>query len=104
MTAAAFRRIRGFVWKSCFVLTKKKPSPHLRLTPATLHEVQASEIKLAGLQAPAGLDPGTKSAVTGSIKQAFVVGFRVVILICAGLSVVSAAVAQLMIRAVAQHH
>src|SRR5229473_6502972 len=96
--------VLGIVMVSVFGSRLNQSLTHLSLSPAILHEMQANEIKLAGLQVPAGLDPGTKSAVTGSIKQAFVLGFRVVILICAGLSVVSAAVAQLMIRAVAQDH
>ncbi len=96
--------VLGIVMVNVFGSRLNQSLTHLSLSPAILHEVQANEIKLAGLQVPAGLDPGTKSAVTGSIKQAFVLGFRVVILICAGLSVVSAAVAQLMIRAVAQDH
>ena len=96
--------VLGIVMVNVFGSRLNQSLTHLSLSPAILHEMQANEIKLAGLQVPAGLDPGTKSAVTGSIKQAFVLGFRVVILICAGLSVVSAAVAQLMIRAVAQDH
>ena len=96
--------VLGIVMVNVFGSRLNQSLTNLSLSPAILHEVQANEIKLAGLQVPAGLDPGTKSAVTGSIKQAFVLGFRVVILICAGLSVVSAAVAQLMIRAVAQDH
>jgi hypothetical protein len=59
--------------------------------------VQANEIKLAGLQVPAGLDFETSTAVTKSIGQAFVFGFRIVMLICAGLSVASSAAALLMI-------
>ncbi len=96
--------VLGIVMVNVFGSRLNQSLTHLSLSPAILHEVQANEIKLAGLQVPAGLDPGTKSAVTGSIKQAFVLGFRVVILICAGLSVVSAAVAQLTIRAVARDH
>ena len=96
--------VLGIVMVNVFGSRLNQSLTHLSLSPAILHEMQANEIKLAGLQVPAGLDPGTKSAVTGSIKQAFVLGFRVVILICAGLSVVSAAVAQLMIRAVARDH
>jgi len=45
------------------------------LPPAILRQLHADEIKLAGLQAPAGLDPGTKAAINESIAQAFVFGF-----------------------------
>jgi EmrB/QacA subfamily drug resistance transporter len=67
------------------------------LSPGTLQEIQANEIKLAGLQPPSGLDASTAAMVRTAISQAFVVGFRVVTLICAVLSVASSAVAWLVI-------
>jgi EmrB/QacA subfamily drug resistance transporter len=70
---------------------------HLSLSPAVLHEVHANEIKLAGLRAPLGLNPSTSTAIRESVKEAFVFGFRIVMLACAGLSLASAAVAWLMI-------
>jgi len=70
---------------------------HLLLPPGVLVELQANEIKLADLQVPAGLGPSMKDAISGSLGEAFVFGFRVVMLICAGLSLASSAVAWLMI-------
>jgi EmrB/QacA subfamily drug resistance transporter len=70
---------------------------HFSLPPRALQELQANEIKLAGLQVPAGLDPSATTAIDESIREAFVFGFRIVAFICAGLSVASAAVAWLMI-------
>src|SRR5450631_2691338 len=67
------------------------------LPPAVLREFHANVTKLAALQVPAGLDPGTKFAITESIGKAFIFGFRMVMLICAGLSLASAAVAWRMI-------
>jgi EmrB/QacA subfamily drug resistance transporter len=67
------------------------------LPPEMLQAIRAQEIRLAGLQVPAGLDPGATAVIKDSIGQAFVFGFRIVMLICAGLSVCSAAVAWLMI-------
>jgi len=46
---------------------------------------------------PTGLSPAVKVAVKESIAEAFVFGFRTVMLICAGLSVAGSAVAWLMI-------
>ena len=54
-------------------------------------------IKLAGVPIPSELAPSVKAAVSKSIGDAFVFGFRVVIWICAGLSLASTAVAWLMI-------
>jgi predicted MFS family arabinose efflux permease len=49
------------------------------------------------LRIPDGIDPGMRAALKESIGDAFVFGFRLIMLICAGLGVVSAAVAWRMI-------
>ncbi len=67
------------------------------LPPGILRYVQANEIKLAGLDLPSGLDADKTAMIRVSISRAFVFGFRCVMLICAGLSLASAAVASLMI-------
>jgi hypothetical protein len=69
----------------------------LSLPSGMVQEVEANEIRLAGLPVPAGLDPSSKAAVQASIRQAFVFGFRMVMLICAGLAAASAAAAWFMI-------
>jgi EmrB/QacA subfamily drug resistance transporter len=69
------------------------------LPPGILQYVQSNEIKLAGLDLPHGLDVGTSTLLRASISHAFVFGFRIVALICAGLCVTSAAVASLLIPA-----
>lgn len=69
----------------------------LSLPSQILHEVQASELRLAGLQLPAGLDPTTSTAIKKFVSEAFVYGFRIVMSICASLALASAAVALLMI-------
>ena len=70
---------------------------HLSLPSGTLQRVQTDEIKLAGLQVPDNLDPATSTAVKELIRRAFVFGFRIVMLICASLSLASSAVAWVMI-------
>src|ERR1035438_3034464 len=67
------------------------------LPPGILQYVQSNEIKLAGLDLPSGVDADTTALIRVSISHAFVFGFRTVMLICAGLSLASAAVASLMI-------
>ena len=69
------------------------------LPPGILQYIRSNEIKLAGLDLPSGLDANTTALVRVSISRAFVFGFRTVMLICAGLSLASAAVASLMIPA-----
>ncbi len=69
----------------------------LSLPPGTLQKLRSDEIRLAGMQVPAALDPNARTAIREMIGDAFVFGFRIVILMCAGLSATSAVIAWLMI-------
>src|SRR5437773_8035375 len=62
-----------------------------------LQEIQANKIKLAGMPVPAGVDPATSASIKTALSQAFVYGFRVIMFVCAGLSMASAAMTWLMI-------
>ena len=90
--------VLGIVMVKAFGARLNDSMAHVLLPPGIMQELQANEIRLAGLQVPAGLDAGTKAAIDESIAEAFVFGFRIVMLICAGLSLASAAVTWLMIR------
>jgi EmrB/QacA subfamily drug resistance transporter len=90
--------ILGVVMVTAFGTRLNQSLVHLSLPPGILEEIQGGETKLAGLQLPAGLHPMTEAAVRERIGEAFVYGFRIVMLICAGLSAASSAVARLMIR------
>jgi hypothetical protein len=85
--------VLGIVMVNAFSSRLNNSLSHLSLPPGVLAGIQADETKLAGMQAPSGLDPGTKVDLNESIGEAFVFGFRIVMLICAGLSVTSASVA-----------
>jgi len=89
--------VLGIVMVNAFASRLNRSLAQVLLPPGVLQEVQSNEIKLAGLPIPAGLSPITKAAVKESIAEAFVFGFRTVMLICAGLSVAGSAVAWLMI-------
>lgn len=69
----------------------------LNLSPGILHAVQSDEVKLAGMRLPAGLNSAAAAEVKASVSQAFVFTFRFVMLVCAGLTMTSAAFAWLMI-------
>src|SRR5258708_737956 len=69
------------------------------LPPGILEYIHANEIKLAGLDLPSGLTADATATIRAAIAHAFVVGFRTVMLICAGLSLTSALAAWLMIPA-----
>ncbi len=87
----------GLVMVIAFRSRLSQSLTHLPLPPGILKKLQEDAIKLAGLQAPAGLDPTVKTAVQQSISGAFVYGFRIVIWMCAGLTLASAAIAWFMI-------
>ena len=89
--------ILGIVMVKAFSFWLDRSLAGLSLPSDVLHEVQASEISLAGLQVPAGLDPITNAEIKKSVGEAFVYGFRIVMSICVSLSLASAAVASLMI-------
>jgi EmrB/QacA subfamily drug resistance transporter len=87
----------GIVMVKAFASQLNSGLAHLMLPPSILAELQANKNKLAGLQVPADLSPNLKADIHISIRQAFVFGFRTVMLICAGLSLGSAAVAWFLI-------
>jgi hypothetical protein len=93
--------VLGIVMVKAFSSRLELNLSRLAVPSTALRELRADEIKLAGLPVPAGLDQNLKMAVKRSIDEAFVFGFRIVVLICAGLSLASAAVAGFMIRPVA---
>lgn len=69
----------------------------MALPPGVLPGIRAQETKLAGLEAPASLDPGTRIIIERSIGEAFVFGYRVVMLMCVVMALASATVSWLMI-------
>jgi hypothetical protein len=62
----------------------------LAVAPPAMQYLQSNEIRLAALAVPAGIDREMALAIGASISRAFVFAFRLVMVICAGLSVASA--------------
>jgi EmrB/QacA subfamily drug resistance transporter len=89
--------ILGVVMTKAFGFHLNRSLANLSLPSQILAELERNEIRLAGLQAPPGLDPATQAAINQSIAAAFVFGFRIVMAMCAALSAASAALAWLMI-------
>jgi EmrB/QacA subfamily drug resistance transporter len=90
--------ILGIVMVKVFGARLNHQLSHLSLSPVVVQQIQANETRLADLPVPDNLDPGVKNAIRDLIARAFVSGFRAVMLICAGLSVASAASAWRMIQ------
>jgi EmrB/QacA subfamily drug resistance transporter len=91
--------ILGIVMVKVFSARLNFSLDNLSLTPSVLQQLHAGETKLAALPVPADIDPASQAAVIikQSIAKAFICGFRIVMLICAGLSLASSAVAWRMI-------
>ena len=85
--------VLGIVMVKAFGFRLDHSLAHFLLPPAVFQAIHVEEIKLAGLQLPAGLGHDMESAIKKSVAEAFVLGFRIVLLICAALSVASALVA-----------
>jgi EmrB/QacA subfamily drug resistance transporter len=89
--------VLGIVMVYAFRSSLERKLLHIPLPSEALQAIRKDEIKLAGLQVPGKLDPGQASAVQAAVQEAFIFGFRIVMLTCAGLSLASAAVARVMI-------
>ena len=87
----------GVVMVSIFSARLSSRVEALPLSTEQRRALQRDETKLAGLQPPSDLDPSTAAAVRESVQASFVVGFRMVMLICAALAVTSAGITAKMI-------
>jgi EmrB/QacA subfamily drug resistance transporter len=65
-------------------------------------ELQSNVIKLAALQPPVGVDAATATAIRSSIVASFLLGFKIIMWICAALALASATVTWRMIPASAR--
>ncbi len=89
--------VLGIVMIAAFGFRLNHSLAELSLPANVVEFVRAEESKLADLQIPAGVSPLTEAAIRRSTAEAFVFGFRMVMLICAGLALASSAVAWSMI-------
>jgi EmrB/QacA subfamily drug resistance transporter len=89
--------IFGIVMVKLFSFGLNRSLEGMQLAPGVLQYIQANEIKLAGLGMPPGLDAPTTEFIRVSIARSFEFAFRMVILICACLSIASSVAASLMI-------
>jgi EmrB/QacA subfamily drug resistance transporter len=89
--------VLGIVLVSTFASRLNQSLSSLSLSPSIFQELRRDEIRLAGMQVPLSLNSITRAAIKEAIGEAFIFGFRTVMLICAALSLASVAVATLMI-------
>jgi EmrB/QacA subfamily drug resistance transporter len=89
--------VLGIVMVKAFAYRLDHGLAQLPLPAGMVQSIQVEEIKLAGLPLPAGLEPSIRTAIQQSIREAFVFGFRIIMLICAALCVAGAVAAKLML-------
>jgi hypothetical protein len=89
--------VLGIVMAKAFGARLDALLAHVSVPPEILQELRGNETKLAGLPVPAGVDDATRVAIQESVREAFVVGFRMVTGICVGLALASVVVAGMMI-------
>lgn len=89
--------VLGIVMVMAFRATLDGTLRHLPLPSELLKEIHAQETRLAAMQPPASLDASTRAAVKDATRQGFVFGFRIVMMICAGLSLAGVLVARFMV-------
>jgi len=85
--------VLGAVMAAAFGHSLRQTLSGMNLAADIVHELESNTTKLGGLDAPSSADPGSTAAIRSAIAQAFVFGFRLIMLLCAGLAVASAAVA-----------
>jgi EmrB/QacA subfamily drug resistance transporter len=89
--------VLGIIMVTAFGSRLRHSLAHTAVPPETVQQLDANSSKLGGLQAPDGADDQMKAAISESIRGAFVFGFRIVMLLCATLSLLSAGIAWLYI-------
>jgi EmrB/QacA subfamily drug resistance transporter len=88
----------GIVMTGAFAQYLNQRLKKLDISADVMRDLKSSEIRLAAMNTPAGIDAGTAARLRRWIDAAFVFGFRVVMLICASLSAASSVLAWRMIR------
>jgi EmrB/QacA subfamily drug resistance transporter len=83
----------GVVMVSAFASSLRLSLADLRLSGDIARELESNVDKLGGLDAPSSADPQTAARIRLAIAKAFVYGFRLIMLLCSGLGLASAAVA-----------
>jgi predicted MFS family arabinose efflux permease len=89
--------VLGIVMVKSFSTSLDRSLASLPLSSEPVREIQSKEIDLAGMDLPKNLDAHARAAAQTAISEAFLSGFRLVLFSCAGLSIASAAVAQILI-------
>jgi EmrB/QacA subfamily drug resistance transporter len=83
----------GAVMVAAFGHTLRRSLAGLNLNADVVHELESNVARLGSLDAPSGTDQQTVASIRSAVATAFVSGFRLIMLLCAGLATASAMVA-----------
>ncbi len=70
----------------------------LKLPPQIHQQIEMQQEKLAGIAIPKEVNNQQREAIKRAINEAYINGFRTVMLLCVGLAILSAIIAWLMIK------
>src|SRR5208282_2301474 len=87
----------GLIMTSTFSRSLHRELERAELMPHVIEAVEKQRNKLAAIELPAGMDAQDAATANRAIAEAFVAGFRRVMLISAGLALASAASALILI-------
>jgi len=85
--------VLGAVMVATFAHALRDSLADLDLSPHVRQELESNVARLGSLDAPSGTDPQTATTIRFAVARAFVYCFRLIMVICAGLAIVSAGVA-----------
>lgn len=94
----------GIVMLQTFARRFEQSLQSIQLPQAAAESLMSQRFNLGGVNIPTDLDPALRESVRHAIDASFVAGFREVMLISAGLAVLSAVAAATMIRARSSPH
>ena len=87
----------GIVVLSTFSSSLDQRLASLHMSPQVQLAIDAQRTRLAGIQVPANISAGTKSQIKLAVAKAYVDGYRLAMLVAAGLALASAGSAELLI-------
>jgi EmrB/QacA subfamily drug resistance transporter len=85
--------VLGAVMAEAFAHSLRQSLASLTLNPSVVYQLESNVAKLGSLDAPPGVDSSTAAAIRSAIADAFVFGFRLIVLLCAVLAIASAGIA-----------
>jgi EmrB/QacA subfamily drug resistance transporter len=85
--------VLGAVMAAAFTHSLRQSLSGMNLDADMVHELESNSATLGNLDAPSNANPETAAKIRSAIAQAFVFGFRLIMLLCVGLAIASAGVA-----------